>query len=169
MRLVGLCMTHCAAALRSAGRWNLGAPRALALGAASSALGITPDAVAAACDGSGHAPAALSEVEQRGLTRSLDDAPDQVRADIPEWLWPRFVEVYGASAVAEGLAMSRRAPADLRVNSLKSTRDVVLKELAEFGAEVCALSPIGLRVPPPTGAGRTPNLQAEAAFQAGLV
>ena len=31
--------------------------RALALGAASSALGITPGAVIAACDGSGHAPA----------------------------------------------------------------------------------------------------------------
>ncbi len=141
--------------------------RALALGAASSALGIMPEAVIAACDGSGHAPAALSDIEQRGLTRSLDDAPEHVQADIPEWLWPRFVEVYGGNAVAEGQAMSRRAPADLRVNTLKSTRDIVLKELTEFGAETCALSPIGLRVAPPTGAGRTPNLQAEAAFQQG--
>ena len=141
--------------------------RALALGAASSALGIMPEAVIAACDGSGHAPAALSDIEQRGLTRSLDDAPEHAQADIPEWLWPRFVEVYGGNAVAEGQAMSRRAPADLRVNTLKSTRDIVLKELTEFGAETCALSPIGLRVAPPTGAGRTPNLQAEAAFQEG--
>ncbi len=149
--------------------WALesGGARALALGAASSALGITPEAVIAACDGAGHAPAVLSDVEQRGLTRSLDEAPDHVRADIPEWLWPRFVEVYGENAVAEGQAMARRAPADLRVNTLKSARDQVLNELAEFGAEVCALSPIGLRVAPPTGAGRTPNLQAEAAFQNG--
>ncbi len=146
---------------------ELAAPRALALGAASSALGITTEAVIAACDGSGHAPPSLSEVEQRGLTRSLDEAPDHVRADIPEWLWPRVVEVYGESAIAEGQAMSRRAPADLRVNTLKSTRDDVLKDLAEFGPEVCALSPIGLRVAPPTGAARTPNLQAEAAFQQG--
>ena len=149
--------------------WALdsGSPRALALGAASSALGITSDAVAAACDGSAHSSAALSDTEQHGLTRALDDAPEHVRADIPEWLWPRFVEVYGASAVAEGQAMSRRAPADLRVNTLKSTRDAVLQDLAEFGAQVCALSPIGLRVAPPTGAARTPNLQAEAAFQQG--
>lgn len=63
--------------------------------------------------------------------------------------------------------MARRAPADLRVNTLKSTPEKVLKALASFGAEPCSLSPIGVRVPPPVGAQRTPNLQAEAAFQAG--
>ncbi|MFT3731708.1 MAG: RsmB/NOP family class I SAM-dependent RNA methyltransferase [Hyphomicrobium sp.] len=149
--------------------WALGAdtPRALAIGAAPSALGLTPDAVIAACDGADHAPSPLSEAEKSGLTRSLDDAPDQVAADIPEWLWPSFSSQFSADAVAEGQAMARRAPADLRVNTLKSTREKVLKALASFGAEPCDLSPIGVRVPPPVGAQRTPNLQAEAAFQAG--
>lgn len=63
--------------------------------------------------------------------------------------------------------MSKRAPADIRVNSLKSTREKVLKALESFGAEETAYSALGVRVPPPSGPQRTPNLQAEAAFQAG--
>jgi 16S rRNA (cytosine967-C5)-methyltransferase len=149
--------------------WALGedSPRALAIGAAPSALGLSPDAVSEACDGTEHAPAPLSEAEQSGLTRALDDAPPHIQADIPEWLWPSFADQFGDAAVAEGQAMARRAPADLRVNTLKSTTEKVLKALASFGAEPCALSPIGIRVAPPVGAQRTPNLQAEAAFQAG--
>jgi 16S rRNA (cytosine967-C5)-methyltransferase len=149
--------------------WALGAdtPRTLAIGAAASALGLTPDAVVAACDGAEHSPPPLSETEQAGLMRSLDDAPAHVQADIPEWLWPSFSSQFGDSAVAEGHAMARRAPADLRVNTLKSTPEKVLKAIASFGGEPCALSPIGIRIPPPVGAQRTPNLQAEAAFQAG--
>lgn len=149
--------------------WALGedSPRALAIGAAPSALGLTPDAVITACDGAEHAPSPLSEAEQAGLTRALDDAPAHVQADIPEWIWPSFAAQFGDAAIAEGQAMARRAPADLRVNTLKSTPEKVLKALASFGAEPCALSPIGIRVAPPVGAQRTPNLQAEAAFQAG--
>jgi 16S rRNA (cytosine967-C5)-methyltransferase len=149
--------------------WALGedSPRTLAIGAAPSALGMTPEAVIAACDGSEHSPPPLSETEQAGLTRALDDAPGYVQADIPEWLWPSFSSQFGEDAVAEGQAMARRAPADLRVNTLKSTQEKVLKALVSFGAEPCALSPIGVRIPPPVGAQRTPNLQVEAAFQAG--
>ncbi|MET0638570.1 MAG: RsmB/NOP family class I SAM-dependent RNA methyltransferase [Hyphomicrobium sp.] len=149
--------------------WAMGedTPRTLALGAASTALGLTPDAIVAACDGVDHSPSPLSEAEQAGLTRALDDAPPHVQADIPEWLWPSFASQFGADAVAEGQAMARRAPADLRVNTLKSTQEKVLKALASFGAEPCTISPVGVRVPPPVGAQRTPNLQAEAAFQAG--
>jgi 16S rRNA (cytosine967-C5)-methyltransferase len=149
--------------------WALGSdtPRALAIGAASSALGLSPEGVIEACDGADHAPSPLSDVERTGLTRSLDDAPDAIRADIPEWLWPSFARQFGAGAVAEGEAMARRAPADLRVNTLKSTPEKVLKALAGFAAEPCPYSPTGIRIPALTGAQRTPNLQAEAAFQAG--
>jgi len=63
--------------------------------------------------------------------------------------------------------MAERAPADIRVNTLKATQEKVLKALASFEAEASPLSPIGVRVPPPKGPARTPNLQAEAAFQAG--
>jgi 16S rRNA (cytosine967-C5)-methyltransferase len=99
--------------------------------------------------------------------RALDEAPDYVRADVPEWLWPRFQHLFGNNAVEEGMSMARRAPADLRVNTLKVTREKVAKTLAEFGAEATHFSPVGLRIAPPIAAARTPNLQAEAAFQAG--
>jgi len=149
--------------------WALEAdtPRALAIGAAPSALGLSPDAVIAACDGADHAPEPLSEAERAGLTRDMSAAPDLARADIPEWLWPSFSAQFGSNAVAEGEAMARRAPADLRVNTLKSTTEKVLKALVSFGAAPSPVSPVGIRVPPPSGAQRTPNLQAEAAFQAG--
>lgn len=162
-------MVYDALRRRSSIAWALGSdtPRALAIGAASSALDLTPEAVIAACDGADHSPEPLTEAERVGLIRPLDEAPDHVKADIPEWLWPAFAAQFGDRAVAEGQAMARRAPADLRVNTLKSTREKVLKALASFGAGPCLISPIGVRVPPPVGAQRTPNLQAEAAFQAG--
>jgi 16S rRNA (cytosine967-C5)-methyltransferase len=149
--------------------WALGEdrPRALAIGAASQALGLSADAVIAACDGAEHAPPPLSETEKAGLTRDMAEAPDAARADIPEWLWPSFSAQFGSAAVAEGEAMARRAAADLRVNTLKSTQEKVLKALLQFGAAPCPVSPVGIRVPAPAGAQRTPNLQAEAAFQAG--
>src|SRR3954452_23921912 len=45
--------------------WALGsdAPRALAIGAAPAALGLSPEAVADACNGTDHAPAPLTEAE----------------------------------------------------------------------------------------------------------
>ncbi len=149
--------------------WAMGSdtPRALALGAAPSALGLTSDAVAAMCDGADHTPEALTATEQDGLSRTLDEAPSHLGADIPEWLWPSFVRAFGDTAVREGRGLSERAPADLRVNTLKATREKVLKALSGFGAEASALVPNGIRIPPPRGAARTPNLQSEAAFQAG--
>lgn len=143
------------------------APRALALGAAPAALGLAPGDIPGLCDGSPYAPEPMSESEVLGLTRALETAPDHIQADVPEWLWPTFAGAFGARAIEEGRAMARRAPADLRVNTLKATREKVAKALAEFGADATLYSPAGLRVPPPSGPSRTPNLEAEAAFQAG--
>ena len=142
-------------------------PRALAIGAAPAAFRMTPDEVAANCDGENHSPGPLSDEERAGFGRDLSSAPPQVQADIPEWLWPSFEKAFGQNAIQEGRKLAERAPADLRVNTLKATQEKVLKALAEFGAEPTALSPIGVRVPPPQGTARTPNLEAEACFQAG--
>ena len=141
--------------------------RALALGAAAGALGITPQAVIEACDGSTHAPSVLNETERAGLTRDLAGSPPHVQANVPEWMFESFEHVFGARAIDEGRKMAERAPADLRVNTLKATREKMLKALASFGAQETALSPIGVRIPPPVAAQRTPNLLAEAAFEAG--
>ncbi|MGE0769398.1 MAG: RsmB/NOP family class I SAM-dependent RNA methyltransferase [Hyphomicrobiaceae bacterium] len=142
-------------------------PRAIALGAAPEAFGVTPDEVTTMCVGVDHAPAPLNEREASGLVAPPPDAPSHVAADVPEWLWPEFEAQFGDRAIVEGQALAKRAPADLRVNTLKSTRERVLKALASFTPQATALSPIGVRIAPPTGPSRTPNLQAEAAFQAG--
>jgi 16S rRNA (cytosine967-C5)-methyltransferase len=154
---------------RSSIAWAFGSDstRALAIGAGGAALGLTPEAVIAACDGTDHSPEALSDEERVALTKPLDGAPDHVRADVPEWLWPSFTRTFGERAVVEGQKLAERAPADLRVNTLKATREKVLKAIAEFNPEPTRYSPIGVRIAAPVGAQRTPNLQAEAAFQAG--
>lgn len=142
-------------------------PRALALRAALGALALTPEDVAETCDGSAHAPLALDDRERRGLTREARDAPAPIRANVPDWLWPSFERVFGARAADEGEAMCQRAPADVRVNTLKATSEKVMKALQSFQPVPARFSPIGLRIAPPAGPARTPNLQAEAAFQAG--
>ena len=149
--------------------WAMGAdtPRAIALGAAPEALDMAPSAIGGLCTGEDHAPAPLDAREIQGLAAPPADAPPDKAADVPEWLWAELVRVFKDRAISEGQALARRAPADIRVNLLKSTRERVLKALAPFGAEETRWSPMGVRIPAPTGPSRTPNLQAEAAFQAG--
>jgi 16S rRNA (cytosine967-C5)-methyltransferase len=158
-------------ALRSklSSAWRMGSEsgRALAIAAAPAAWGIAPDEVAGACDGSEHALSPLSDEERRGLAQPLDTAPDHVRANVPEWLWSAMQARFGDAAVAEGEAMSHRAPTDLRVNTLRATREKVEKALKPFDPAPARYSPVGLRIAAPTGTARVPNLQAEAAFQAG--
>ena len=66
-----------------------------------------------------------------------------------------------SAAAAEGAALASRAPVDLRVNGLKADRDKVMKALARFSPVPTPYSPIGVRLPVPEGAGRTPNVEAE--------
>jgi 16S rRNA (cytosine967-C5)-methyltransferase len=136
--------------------------RALALAAAPAALGLTPEAVIASADGSVHALEPLSEAEQVSLSRSLPaDTPAGVLGDIPDWLVPSFERAFSAAAAAEGAGLARRAPVDVRANALKADRERVLKALDRFGAVATPYSPLGVRLPPPEGAGRQPNVEAE--------
>lgn len=154
--------------LSIAARMGSDEPRALVIGGAAAALGQTPAEIAHLCSGTDHGPASLTHIESEGLARSLPpDAPAHLRADVPAWLWPAFDAAFGADAEAEGAALATRAPVDLRVNGLKSSRDRVLAAVAPFGAAATTLSPVGVRIAAPVGAGRTPNVQAEAAFQKG--
>jgi 16S rRNA (cytosine967-C5)-methyltransferase len=138
-------------------------PRALALAAAARALGLSPEAVIASADGSPHAVAPPDAAEQAALQGALPaDLPDSVLGDFPEWLEPSFRRAFGAAAAEEGAALARRAPVDLRVNTLKADRDRVLKALARFSPVPTPYSPIGLRLPEPGGPGRQPNVEAEA-------
>ncbi len=104
---------------------------------------------------------------ERFAERDLADAPDHVRADIPEWCAPHFERAFAGDWVEHGQALAERPPLDLRVNKLKANRDKVARQLARFDAAPTAHAPCGLRIAPGTRAARLPNVQAEAAFQKG--
>lgn len=113
-----------------------------------------------------HGPKALTSDERAKLSGQidLDDAPDWVKADVPEWLWPAFENNFTEDAVAEGQALAQRPPLDMRVNSIKATREQI-----QTSAQPTAISPIGLRHPPVEGFGRHPDVQSTAEFQTGMV
>lgn len=156
--------------LRRSAAWRLDGEgaRAAVLGALMIRTAMTPDGLAAELEGDSHAPEPLTGAERQAWqSRSLTDAPDAVRADVPDWTAPLFAETFGADWVEEAAALSERPPLDLRVNTLLSTREKVLAELAETGASASALAPHGIRIAPIAGHGRHPNVQAEPAFQKG--
>ena len=82
-------------------------------------------------------------------SRLSAELPPAVAADVPDWLWDRLGDAYGA---AERTAMTRawQSPAalDLRVNPLKVARDAARAQLGESGIEAVPTpySPLGLRV-----------------------
>jgi 16S rRNA (cytosine967-C5)-methyltransferase len=138
-------------------------PRALVLRTLVTSWHKTPEEVAAFADGSRHAPELLSEAELAGLKREVPaDAPAPVRGDYPEWLQSLFERAFGARAGEEGAALAERAPVDLRVNTLKATREKVLKALQRFEAAPTPLSPTGVRILQAPGPSRSPHVEAEA-------
>ncbi|MEZ5773410.1 MAG: RsmB/NOP family class I SAM-dependent RNA methyltransferase [Hyphomicrobiaceae bacterium] len=155
--------------LSTAHRMGRDTPRALAIGVAASAWAMAPEAVLDLMTGLDHSPDPAGEDERHGVLggAEMSDAAEHVRADVPDWLWPAFSASLGDAAVAEGAALSTRAPVDIRVNLLKAAREKVEKALGPFGAVPTPLSPVGLRIRPAEGTGRTANVQAETAFQKG--
>jgi 16S rRNA (cytosine967-C5)-methyltransferase len=142
-------------------------PRALVLGMLARLRGLGADEIAALCSGENHAPVLLDDDERTRLTAfSLDGAPDWVRADVPDWLWPAFSAGLGADAIGEGQALAGRAPIDIRANRLKTDRDALAAELGHLSPEQGAWSPDALRFQPGHD-GRGPSLQTEPAFFAG--
>ena len=138
-------------------------PRALVLRTLVTSWHKTPEEVSALADGSRHAPEPLGEAELAGLAREVSaDAPAAVRGDYPERLQPLFERAFGPRAGEEGAALAERAPVDLRVNTLKATREKVLKALQRFSPMPTPLSPTGVRILQAPGAGRSPHVEAEA-------
>lgn len=150
--------------------WMMGSDSARALALATYVAGWEQpvDALSVVIAGDRHAPEELSDDERRRLAaQSLEGAPDWVKADVPEWLWPEFSAVFGDEAVAEGQALAARAPIDLRVNRLKADRDKVLRRLAHLSPEPTPISPLGVRIRLKGGGARSPHVQAEEGFQKG--
>jgi 16S rRNA (cytosine967-C5)-methyltransferase len=112
----------------------------------------------------------LSEEETEFLNRikEIDRnlMPPQMRSNLPKWLFDKFVAQYGeAETLALADALNQPAPLDLRVNSIKATRDEVVAGLAE--APIAALpmpyAPLGLRVL------KKPSLQNLPLFKSGAI
>src|SRR4029077_4671023 len=80
-----------------------------------------------------------------------------------DWLDPLFTRAFGAQAVEEGIGLATRAPVDLRVNTLKETRDKVLHALPRSDAAPTPHSPLGVRIAAGAGPSRSPHAEAEPA------
>ncbi|MCC6982258.1 MAG: RsmB/NOP family class I SAM-dependent RNA methyltransferase [Bauldia sp.] len=143
-------------------------PRALVLGVAGRHWGLGVEGLARTLAEDPHAPAPLDPAEAERIAAPLDPAaPGHVRADVPEWLAPRFAATFGEAWVEEGAALALRPPLDLRVNRLKADRERAQKALARYSPAETRCSPDGLRIAPTAGDARHPNLEVEPPFQKG--
>jgi 16S rRNA (cytosine967-C5)-methyltransferase len=114
--------------------------------------------------------AGLSEEERDWLERVLridrNAMLPQLRANMPKWLFDKLVEKHGEEeALAMIDALNQPAPLDLRVNTVKASRDDVLSALqaTAIPAEPTPYSPVGIRL-----AGK-PALQKLPLFQEGAI
>jgi len=157
---------------RASAAWLMGddGPRAVLLGMLRLERQLDVAAIAALANGARFAPEPLSEDERTRLqAASLADAPRWVAGDYPKWLDPHFADVFGDERVEEGAALARRAPLDLRVNTLKAQdRATVSAMLADLDPLPTRWSPVGLRIALGADA-KAPAIQAEPAFVKGLI
>jgi 16S rRNA (cytosine967-C5)-methyltransferase len=143
--------------------------RAIALGMLRLERKLDVDAIGALADGARFAPTPLSNEERARLAAAnLDSAPPWVAGDYPEWLDPYLARVFGDERAAEGAALASRAPLDLRVNTLKGTREDAAAGLAELAPAPTRWSPVGLRIALEADA-KAPPIHAEPAFIKGMV
>jgi 16S rRNA (cytosine967-C5)-methyltransferase len=112
----------------------------------------------------------LSEDETALLTRikEIDRSllPPKKLANLPDWLYDKFVAQYGEEeTLALAAVLNTPAPLDLRVNSLKTDRDKVIAELATapIAAEPTPYSALGLRI------WKKPALQNLPLFKEGAI
>lgn len=140
-------------------------PRGLALGAAVFSGGVDVDDLLEQTQGDTHFGAPLTNDQIAKLRGQIDleSAPEWVRADVPDWLWPAFETNFDEEAVVEGAALTNRPPLDMRVNAIKGTRE----KLDVNGAAETPISPVGLRFSPVEGFGRHPNIQSDPEFLTG--
>ncbi len=148
-------------------RMGDGRPRALVLAALRDLWNLAPGEIAAHGIAE-HGPGPLSDAEKTALDRQLrDDLPAYVQGDFPEWLLASFERAFGERGAAEGAALAKRAPIDLRANTLKATREQVLDALARYGALAGPLSPLCVRILPPGPDARNTNVEVEPAHGLG--
>ena len=97
----------------------------------------------------GYGPAALSDSERAAITANPRGAPAHVTGEYPQFLEEEIKRAFDAFAAEEMQAMQSRAPIDLRVNTLKATREDVLAALQSenYRAEASHHSSCAIRIP----------------------
>ncbi len=139
--------------------------RALAFGALLADGGMALEAIDVLLEGDKFAPVALEKSRRVAWeNRDITLAPDHVQADVPQWCASSLQALFGSRWVEEARALATRPPVDLRVNSLKATREQVLVALEKAGATPAPYLAQALRIPPIEALGRHPNVQGEQAF-----
>ncbi|MEI8295744.1 MAG: RsmB/NOP family class I SAM-dependent RNA methyltransferase [Alphaproteobacteria bacterium] len=105
-----------------------------------------------ACDSNPYHPQPLSTKEsatlKKALARLKGPLPPDVELNIPAWSLGLFQEAFGDTHALEVESLSESASFDLRVNTLKTTRDAVMKSLDEDNIPgiPTPLSPLGVRL-----------------------
>ena len=112
----------------------------------------------------GYGPAPLTDSERAAIAAAPPPAPSWVRGEYPEWLEGELVRAFGDRLPEEIAAFIPRAPVDIRVNSLKASRDDVIARLTEDGIACtpAPYAPLGIRI-----AGDAANLSKSPLFESG--
>ncbi|MEM6375263.1 MAG: RsmB/NOP family class I SAM-dependent RNA methyltransferase [Pseudomonadota bacterium] len=103
------------------------------------------------------APSPLSEAE----LYAPSEAATSLAADLPDWLWVRFVAALGERAAAEMAERLRhRAPITARVNTRKTTRAALITELAKDGISAAPVQDVSTALHLTQGARRLTQISA---------
>ena len=96
----------------------------------------------------------------------IETAPDPVRHDCQDWLWPLLFDALGESAHEVLTVFQTRAPVFLRVNVARASPDAAIQLLASdgIGAEPAPLSPSALVVTE-----NSRRVQNSRAYRSGVV
>jgi len=99
--------------------------------------------------GESYAPEKLTTKERTLLEIEVDESPQSpwIEGEYPQWIHERLASLYGDQVVPVMQAFLPEAPVDLRVNTLKTTRDDLIKILKKESIETKPLkdSETGLR------------------------
>lgn len=105
-----------------------------------------------------HAPAPLDAAERAMLRRWEQEGtssrsdhpgmPEAAQLDCPEWMYPDLKALFGDALPQAMQALNAEAPLDLRVNTLKATREAAQARLRDegFDAQILENIPTALRL-----------------------
>ena len=131
---------------RASFAWRMASedPRALVIASLSN----EGEDVASLFTGDGHGPSALTESERATISAPPSEPPAYVKGEYPEFLTSEIKRAFGSTVEDEMLAFQSRAPVDLRVNTLKASREQVIAALNNegFDAQPAHFSPFAIRI-----------------------